>query len=370
MNDKQQVREAGIHSAIIVDDGYDEIPQVAELRDAEAWYSLFDDAQGVEAERIEALFPAYDPEDREDLRLNQEFINALWRGRDDIRDLLGELFDVYEQKISDNRRSLQATEHALTSLDIPFEKCGRDFVESAVEADLIVVDLFLGIQQGIRDREYTVERLKEVIRRRGPRQLPSIVLMSQISRIDELAKKFREDVKLHASTFRHIRKRDLQKPGRMKGLILTLALHRSDSQSLATFVETWENKAIEAVRSAAGTLRKIDIDDLQHFRSMLLRYEGLNTSSYMLDVFDRVLQYEIESHSAVLDAARLLDKMADDPAPLMISNDRDTYAVLDQMLFVNPKRWAHSTGAEWPIAFGDILGQKIPGQEPGTLVSV
>lgn len=358
MSDKQRVRDAGIGSAIIVDDGYDEIPQVVELRDEGTWDSLFDDAQGAEAERIEALFPAYNPQDREDLRSNQEFINALWQARNDIGDLLGGLFDGYEQKISDNRPFLEAAEAALTALEIPFATCGRNFVETAIDADLIVIDLFLGIQQGAQDRELTVARLKKVIERRGDHPLPSIVLMSQVPGIDDLAKDFRQDVKLHASAFRHIRKNDLLKPGRMEGLILTLATHRSDSQALATFVETWEAKAIEAVHAAAGTLRKVDIDDLQHIRSMLLRFEGLNTSSYMLDVFDRVLQYEIESHSAVLEAAATLDEMADDPAPLMISNDRDTYAVLEQTLFVNPKRRAHATGAEWPIAFGDILGPK------------
>ncbi|MEW4460012.1 hypothetical protein AB1K42_18130 [Roseibium algicola] len=358
MSDKEQVRNSGINSAIIVDDGYDETPEVAELRDEGAWDSFFDDAQGTEVERIEALFPAYNPEDREELRFNQEFINVLWQARDAIQDLLGGLFDNYEQKISENRPFLDAAEAALTSLGIPFETCGRDFVGSAIDVDLIVIDLFLGIQQGAPDREFTVERLKEVIRRRGDHPLPSIVLMSQVQGIDELAKDFRRDVKLHASAFRQIRKNDLQKPGRMEGLILTLATHRSDSQALAKFVETWEAKAIEAVRAAAGTLRKIDIDDLQHIRSMLLRFEGLNTSSYMLDVFDRVLQYEIESHNTVLEAAIRLDEMADDPAPLMISNDRDTYAVLEQTLFVNPKRRDHATGAEWPIAFGDILGPK------------
>lgn len=363
MSDKQRVRDAGIGSAIIVDDGYDEIPQVAELRDDGAWDSLFDDTQGAEAERIQALFPNYNPDDRDELRSNQEFINALWHARDAIRDLLGGLFDDYEQKISDNRPFLEAAEAALTLLEIPFETCGREFVAEAVETDLIVIDLFLGIQQGAQDREFTVERLKKVIERRGDRPLPSIVLMSQVQGIEELAKDFRQDVKLHASAFRHIRKSDLPKPGRLKGLILTLASHRSDSQALATFVETWESKAIEAVRAATSTLRKIDIDDLQHIRSMLLRFEGLNTSSYMLDVFDRVLQYEIESHNSVLEAAIPLDEMADDPAPLMISNDRDTYAVLEQTLFVNPKRRAHATGAEWPIAFGDILGPK-----PGTPV--
>lgn len=358
MSDRQLVLDAGICSAIIVDDGYDEIPQVAELLDEGGWNSLFDDAQGAEATRIEALFPGYDPENREELKSNQEFVDALWQNREAIRDLLGELFDVYEQKIQDNRPFLEATEAALNTLGTPFQTCGRDFVEAAVNADLIIIDLFLGIQQGVQDRQLTVDRLKEAITRRGNRPLPSIVLMSQVPGINNLAKDFRQDAQLHASAFRHIRKNDLSKPGRMEGLVLTLASHRSDSQALATFVDTWEAKAIDAVHAAAGTLRKIDIDDLQHIRSMLLRFEGLNTSSYMLDVFDRVLQFEIESHSAVLNAAIRLDEMADDPAPLMISNDRDTYAVLEQTLFVNPKRRAHATGAEWPITFGDILGPK------------
>lgn len=361
MSDQQLVSDAGICSAIIVDDGYDEIPQVAELLDEDGWESFFDDALGAGAARIEALFPGYEPENREELKSDQNFIDALWQARDTIRDLLGELFNDYEQRIQDNRPFLEATEAALNALGIPFETRGRDFVDAAIDADLIVIDLFLGIQQGAQDREFTVERLKEAIERRENRPLPSIVLMSQVPGIDNLAKDFRQDVRLHASAFRHIRKNDLSKPGRMQGLILTLASHRSDSQALATFVDTWEKKAIEAAHAAAGTLRKIDIDDLQHIRSMLLRFEGLNTSSYMLDVFDRVLQYEIESHSAVLDAAIPLDEMADDPAPLMISNGRDTYAVLQQTLFVNPKRRAHATGAEWPIAFGDILGPK-PGE--------
>ncbi len=363
MSDKQQVRDAGIHSAVIVDDGYDATPQIEELLDEDGWESFFDDAQGAEATRIEAIFPDYDPEKREELKSNQDFISALWQERNAINDLLGDLFVIYEQKIEDNRPFLEAAETAVTALDIPFHTCGRDFVEAAVEADLIVIDLFLGIKQGQRDREFTVERLKEVIERRENRPLPPIVLMSQVPSIDELAKDFRRDVKHHASAFRHIRKNDLSKPGRMEGLILTLASHRSDSQALAAFVETWETKAIEAVHAAASTLRKIDIDDLQHIRSMLLRFEGLNTSSYMLDVFDRVLQYEIESHSEVLDAALPLDEMADDPAPLMVSNDRDTYTVLEQTLFVNPKRRVHATGADWPIAFGDILGPK-----PGNLI--
>ena len=358
MSDKQYLRNAGIHSAVIIDDGYDETPQVEELSLEYAWESFFDDIYGEAQTRIEKIFPDFNPEDREELKRNQNFIDALWQEREAIRDLLGELFDSYEQKIGEIKPFLEEVESALDELGIYFKKCGRNFVEDAINADLIVLDLFLGIQQGENERQLTVNQLKETFSRRGDRDLPSIVLMSQVPGIDELAKDFRRDVKLHASAFRHIRKKDLPKSGRMKGLILTLASHRSDSQALAKFVEVWEANAIEAVHEAAGTLRKIDIDDLQHIRNMLLRFEGLNTSSYILDVFDRVLQYEIESHSDVLDAAVKLDEVADDPAPLMISNDRDTYALLEQTLFVNPRRREHTTGAEWPIAFGDILGPR------------
>ena len=357
MTDSTLVADAGIRSAIIVDDYYDEVPRVAELVDEDGWSGFFDDAQGENRARIEALFPSYDPDNWETLKSSQQFIEALWQARDDIRDLLGDLFDDYEQKANDNRPLLQAAEAAVEALDISFTTHGRDFITAALDADLILIDLFLGLQQGPNDRKVTVERLKTAIDDRTS-ELPSIILMSRVPGIDNLAKAFREDVQLHASAFRYVPKSQISKPGRVEGLILTLAAHRADSQALARFVEVWQEKAVEAVQKAAGDLRKIDIDDLQHIRSMLLRFEGINTSSYILDVFDRVLQYEIEAHSEVVEAASPLDAMADDPAPLMIANDRDTYRVVERTLFVNPKRRAQSTGAVWPITFGDILGPR------------
>lgn len=358
MNDRRQVANAGLRSAIIVDDGYDAIPLVDELRDEEGWDNFFDDVQVGDENRIIAFYPDFDIGDRDRLKQEQGFVTALWENRNAVNDLLGDLFANYEQKAADNAPFLRSAEAALSALGIPFTTHGRNFVAAAASADLILIDLFLGIQQGARDREVTVERLKEVIdMRNGP--LPSIVLMSQIPTIDDLAKEFRNDVQLHASAFRYVRKNDLSVPGRVRGLILTLAAHRSDSLALATFVDTWEQKAIEAVGKAAASLRKIDIDDLQHIRTMLLRFEGVNTSSYMLDVFDRVLQYQIEAHDEVLEAAVPLDEMADDPPPLMISNDRDTFTILEQTLFVNPSRRAHATGAVWPVTFGDIIGPRL-----------
>lgn len=358
MSDIQRVREAGIRKAIIVDDGYDDSPRVSELEGEDAWDAFFDDMYGDSPARIREIFPDFDEQEREDLKLSQKFITALWDERDGIEDLLGGLFDTYEKKQEETKPFLAQAEFVLQSLEIPFEKYGRNFADAATQADLIVIDLFLGIQQGEDERKVTVECLKQAIEGRQGYPLPSIILMSQVPGIDGLAKNFRKDVKLHASAFRHIGKRDLLQEGRLEGLIVGLAAHRSDSQALAAFVESWEFSATSAAKEAANTLRKIDVDDLQHIHEMLLRFEGLNTSSYILDVFDRVLQYEIESNPEVLKAAARLDDVADEPAPLTISNDRDTYALLEQTLFVNPKRRMHASGAEWPISFGDILRLK------------
>ena len=362
MSDNQVVANAGIQAAIIVDDGYDEVPVVAELLDEDGWDSFFDDARGQDAQRIIALYSDYDPADREKLKTNQAFIKVLWESRHEIDDLLGDLFEDYEQKALENLPLLHAAERALGGLGIPYTTHGRDFVEASLDADLILIDLFLGIQQGPKDRELTVERLRSAMDQRA-RPLPSIILMSRVPGIDELAKEFRNDVQLHASAFRYVLKADLPQQGRVERLVLTLAAHRADSQALAGFVDMWQLKAIEAVERATESLRKIDIDDLQHMRHMLLRFEGLNTSTYMLDVFDRVLQYEIEEHSEVVEAANSLDTIADDPAPLLISNDRDTYAILEKTLYVNPKRRAQASGAVWPITFGDILGPR-----PGSVI--
>tara|TARA_Y100001949_G_scaffold95734_1_gene80827 strand:- start:5554 stop:7485 length:1932 start_codon:yes stop_codon:yes gene_type:complete len=357
LNIIEKIRSSGIESAIIVDDGYDDIPQVDELAEEDAWDSFFDDSlYGENFSRIKEIYSDFNPSDREELKWDQEFVTKIWNSRESIGDLLGDLFYSYENKKGEISKYLKKVESTLSDLQIEYTTCGRDFVDASKNVDLIIIDLFLGIQQTDNDRKFTVERLKQVIEMRGNTPLPSIVLMSQVSSITELAKGFRMDAKLYASSFRHVKKGELSKTGLLAEIILTLATHRSDSQLLSGFVETWERNAINAVKSAALALRKVDIDDLLYIRNMLLRFEGVNTSSYLLDVYDRILQYEIEDCQDVLNAALAIDEISQDAPPLMISNDRDTYSIIEKTLYVNLTRRLHSSGAQWPITFGDVLG--------------
>lgn len=357
MTDKEIVAAAGIKTAIIVDDGYDPVPKANELADA-PWDIFFDDAIGAAATRLEEVFPAFDPDDRENLRHDNEFVAALWRSREDLADLVGDLFNEYASASNRNLKSLAEVEQTLTELGITFRKVGRDFVNAAKDADLIVIDLFLGAAQVEEDRQRTVKGLQDIIKDRDTP--PAVVLMSQIS-LTSKASDLRDEVGLHASSFRSVQKKSISKGARLRRVITTLAAHRDDSILLAEFTKKWMKGAQDAVGRAVREVRRIDIDDLHHIKSLLLSAEGLLPSSYMVSVLDRVLQYEIEADEEILSGAEALDKVSDKPAPLTIAQGKDSFRLIERTIYTNPERRKRDNGSVWPITFGDILMSRLKG---------
>ena len=229
MTDKEIIAAAGIKSALIVDDGYDLVPRASELADVD-WDIFFDDAIGDALERLEAIFPGFDPDSRADLRGDDAFIQTLWEHRGDLDDLVRDLFADYVAKSLRDIKALGEIEEILTDLGIAFTKAGRDFVKAAQQVDLIIIDLFLGAAQSDEDRQTTVAGLKKVID--GREDPPAVVLMSQISLTEE-APELRDEVELHASGFRSIQKKVIKKGARMRRIIATLATHREDKPSQA-----------------------------------------------------------------------------------------------------------------------------------------
>ncbi|RIV86955.1 hypothetical protein D2V17_09155 [Aurantiacibacter xanthus] len=357
MTDKEIIAAAGIKSALIVDDGYDLVPRASELADVD-WDIFFDDAIGDALERLEAVFPGFDPDERADLRGDDAFIQALWEHRGVLDDLVRDLFADYVAKSLRDIKALGEIEEILTDLGIAFTKAGRDFVKAAEQVDLIIIDLFLGAAQSDEDRQTTVAGLKKVID--GRDAPPAVVLMSQISLTEE-APGLRDEVELHASGFRSIQKKVIKKGARMRRIIATLATHREDSLLLAEFTNKWKTGASDAVERAGRELRRIDIDDLHHIKSLLLSAEGLLPSSYMVSVLDRVLQYEIEADKEILSGAEALDKISDKPAPLTIAKGKDSFRLIERTVFANPERRKRDNGSVWPLTFGDILMSRLQG---------
>lgn len=358
MSDSEQISSAGIVKAIIVDDGYDLIPRVEEIADDDSWDTFFDDAIGDSGVKIKALYKHFDRNEREAMKADQGLIDALWEDKDKLGPIVEDLFSEYIEKSTTNSEFLDAAQTALDELGISYETHGREFIDAAKTADLILVDLYLGTKQGKAEYDVTVSALKEAVDGRDQSKPPSIILMSQAPLVNEKSKGFRSDVGLHASGFRVVRKKDILQPGHLAGLIITLATHRADSHALAGFLETWTRKSTDAVQKTSVNLRKIDIDDLQHTRSILLSVENLNAASYMLDVFDRVLRHQIEASPDVVQAASLLDAISEDPPPLTLAEHKDPLELIERIIYVNQERVKQFTGACWPITFGDIIVPK------------
>ena len=354
MTDEDIIRNAGIMKALIVDDCYDLIPTPDDMADAD-WDIFFDDAKGERADNIEKYFSGFNPEKRSDLRSSSKFISAIWNNKDKLENEIGNLFENYMRKSNADLIFIKKVEKIVRNLNIEFDKCGKKFIDKAAKADLVIIDLFLGTAQNEGDRERTVDGLREVLKRVD--DPPIVILMSQIP-LNDRASVLRDEVELHASGFDSIQKQNIDDPGRLSGMIVTLALHRSDSRSLARFTKSWEASAKAAVKRSAGELRKIDIDDLHYIRYMLLSSEGIHPSGYLIDVFDRVLQYEIESDRNVLETAKAIDEVGSEAAPLQIAQEKDSYRLIRCLQYINPKRRDHHTGSAWPITFGDIIVSK------------
>jgi hypothetical protein len=64
------------------------------------------------------------------------------------------------------------------------------------------------------------------------------------------------------------------------------------------------------------SIRRLDLSDYVQVRQVLLNFEGQPLGSYLLDVFDRVLQYEVEGNTGTINAAEDLNNI-----------DSDSYAV-------------------------------------------
>ncbi|WP_165970802.1 hypothetical protein [Xanthomonas oryzae] len=221
------------------------------------------------------------------------------------------------------------------------------------------IDLFLGAAQQSADMRRSIEVIKDLIkdRRAAP---PLVILMSSSDVLEENKVPFRDCAGLLGAMFRVHSKRDLLAPGGVERVLERLALHKEDGQRVANFIHQLDIGFDDAKHRFLTVARRLDLSDYVHIRELLLSREGQPIGSYMLDVFDRVLQYEIEANQGTIDAAQSLNEI-----------DRERYPVAhvagtpDTQDLVNRTIWQHrarlkvaSTVAGVSVSFGDLLLKK------------
>ena len=349
----------GIRKAVVIDDVYDEAPRPDELHEGD-WSIFFDDLDEAGNALLEELYPAYEETNSDDLKGSLEFIRVLWDNRERLPTTAREhLFNDYENAEATQRAALDNLVAALETFGLTCIPLGTDFSEDAKEADLIFVDLFLGLHQSQGDIERAIRLVSELVRNRADNP-PLVVLMSRSSRLWEKRNEFRDSAGLLGSTFRFVIKAELTKPGKLEAILTRLADHYEDAKRVAAFVHAWEVGLKQAHKNFIRILRRLDLSDFAQVRALLLDFEGQLLGEYLLDVADRVLQHEIEAEAGTITAAQELNKieLAKYPAP-HLAGSPDLQDLVHRMVFQNAERLKLSFESETPtIQYGDVLQRK------------
>ena len=355
--------QSNISRALIVDDAYDDVPLAMDLAmDTDEWTHFFEDLLEDDKAVLREIYPAYDELRGDELQADDGFVSALWGGSGRIRsELLDPLLVRYRWTSETDLAHLNSLKSSLEGFGLACTTAGREFGAASEDADLVMIDLFLGSGQRSDDIEIAIEGLAAVIKAR-PASPPIVVLMSRSARLEEKREDFRDRCALFASTFRIISKADLADHGKLGRLLVRLATHFDDSLKLAAFVDSWQ-MGVDRARDRSSTLiRRLELSDYAQIQQLLLSAEGEPTGSYIVDVFDAVLRHEIEREESIIDGAIELNGLTTDiyPPPYL-AGSRDLQDLVQRSLFQNRER-LRLQGAEGSrVAFGDLLMRKPVG---------
>lgn len=350
------IQQNDVVTAIIVDDGVDPSPLVSDLGNVDDEWSVFwADLTQADKEILEKVYPEYKDLDAEALIKDQRFVTLIFEHRENFSgDALRKVFETFIGNQQQVRKFLDAATAKLNGIGLKVSEVGRDFVAAAKEADLIIVDLFLGSEQAEGDKERSISGLKEVLKDRAGNP-PMVILTSAHNSLHDLRHEFRDKTGLLASGFRTIKKSEIEEDGHLEQLVFELSEHRGDALKLWSFLKSWETGISQALQRAQSEVRKLDLEDLSHVKQMLSS-EGVPLGGYMVDIMDAVLAHELEAEQGVIDAAIALNSLeATSFPPNSITGNKNTLEVVRKTLFVNEKRRQLDPSSGFPVSLGDIL---------------
>lgn len=351
---------ANITKALIVDDAIDDVPRADDLSmDGALWTHFFDDLTDPDKVALTAAFPDFAVLEAEDLQKADTFVGCLWANRAAIAPALCDnLFARYVADMQADTDHLNVLRTQLEGVGLTCSAVGRDFVAAVAEADIVFMDLYLCSAQRPEDIKVSIEGLASAIEKRRTKP-PLVVLMSRSNRLEDKRVDFRNDTRLFESTFRVLPKSEIQLEGVVQRIVGRLATHYQKSLKLSEFVCAWEDSLDAARDRTTKLIRKLGLSDLAQIQHLLLSAEGEPMGSYLVDVFDKVLQHEIEANTSIIDTALALNDLDTSifPAPL-VPGANDLLEFVEHSLFHHRARLKLPGAIDSSVSFGDLLRRK------------
>ena len=178
------LREKGIKSIAIIDDGFDEVPTPDELSLDD--YSNFISRIGPDQEKLlSELYPEFLTSDQYIITNSPEFIQIVWNHRNQFSsDATSALFKDYDSFLKKEKDDLEQITKILQSFGLTCIQRGRELDNESFQADLIVIDLFLGSKRLEKDLNLAIKNLRKLVSRK-PDDPPLVILMSNSNQLHE-----------------------------------------------------------------------------------------------------------------------------------------------------------------------------------------
>jgi len=350
------LQERAIQRALIVDDACDPIPRARDLAGQQGeWATFNDDLSPEQRESIDARYGADAARPFADKIVDDNYVAAVWDLREELGAVAEPLFDSYLANQARDLDYVQKVRNALTALGLDCTERGREFADQAMTADVIVIDLYLGSAQDEDAFAASRALLRDALQPRRA-EPPLVILMSRSTRLGQNRDIFRDDVGLLESGFRILAKKDLDQAGLLERQLERLAQHANETRKLARFFDSLEHGVADAAARTLLLARRLRLSDIAQIQHLLLDFEGEPTGSYLVDVFDRVMQHEIERDADVIAAATALENFpTGQHPPPYVAGSADLQALVERMLTQNPERLQLRGSIHSPVTFGDLL---------------
>lgn len=355
------LKSKDIRTALIVDDAVDDVPLASDLSGlADEWGTFAGDLEDHHRKLIDQAYPDGSGKRFDDKIVDDAYVAAVWKLRDKLDGLAEPVFERYVASQHADKAYVERVKSRLEALEIDCTTRGRSFAEEARTRDIVVIDLYLGAAQNKDAFDLSKRLLAEAIAPRSANP-PMVLLMSRNEQLPANRDEFRDQVGLIDSGFRVIRKSDIDLGDRLERQIERLAENAVDTRKLAAFFDALSKGIERAADRTLEVMRRLKLSDIGQVQELLLEFEGEPPGSYLVDLFDRVLQHEVEAEKGIIDAAVALNDVTSvNHPPPYLAGSPQLQDVVRRTLAQNSKRLCLKISDEFPVTFGDLIRIKMP----------
>ena len=310
---RNQLNQAGIKSAAVVDDAFDP-PTVSTLRgEVETFWNFVEREERVR-EQLTSCGVVVNSGDE----ISDGAIKILWDKRADSSELSNcanrTLFVGAGAAYDEVDRICES----LTDLGLIVERVGQGDPDTPPEADLVFMDYFLGEHASDQSVERSAHMANAIYNK--PQDIgckPFLVLMSSSPVNASKAEEFREKSKLLGGMFDFASKDELRNATKFTLRLASWSLNLPHRHKIQRFIDSIESTLSERSRDFMQVAKSLTIEDYAFAQSLKLQNDGQPLGDYVQWLLSSLLTYKVfEDNSEFAASKRVIDEISLKPQPM------------------------------------------------------